>query len=132
MPALLSILLHLIPEIDLHLVLIFLLSPIVVAVPVIVINSLKAYRQRNKLCIALNFLKEKDLDVMITMSMWGPRENLMPMIIASRITNCRLGFSLLTGGRSDSTSTSVWVLFIITERVPTTGVGNQNAKVIGS
>lgn len=135
MPALLfitPILLRLIPEIDLHLVPIFLFSPIVVVVPVIVINSLKTYSQRNKLCTALHFPREKDLDVMITMTMWGPRENFMPMTIASHITKCLLGLRLLTGDhQNDSTLTSVWVP-IIAGKVPMTGVANRSAKVIGN
>ena len=133
--ALLSItpiLLRLIPGIDLHLVPIFPFSPIVVVVPVIVINSLKAYNQRNNLCTALHFLKEKDLDVMTIMIMWGPRENFMPMIIASHITNCHLGLRLLMGDhQTDSTPTSVWVP-IITGRVHMTGVANRSVKVIGN
>lgn len=132
MSALLFILLRLIPEIDLHLVLIFPLSPTVVAVPVIVINSLKVYLQRNRLYTAPHFLKEKDPDVMIIMTMWGPRENLMSMTTASRITNCRLGLSLLKGDRTDSMPTSVLVLPIVTEKVPTTDVANRSVKVIGN
>ena len=132
MPALLSITpihLRLIPEIDLHLVPTFPFSPIVVAVPAIVINFLKAYSQRNKLCTALHLPKEKDLDVM---TMWGPRENFMPMTIASHITNCHLGLRLLTGDhQTDSTHTSVWVP-IIAGRAPMTGVANRSAKVIGN
>jgi hypothetical protein len=135
MPVLLFItliLLRLIHGIDLHLVPIFPISPIVVAVPVIVTNSPKAYRQGNKLCTALHTPKEKDRDVMITMSMWGPRENIMPMTIASHITNCHLELSLLTDGlQTDFTPTSVWVL-IIAGRVRMTGVANRSAKVIGN
>ena len=135
MPALLSItpiLLRPIPGIDRHLVPIFPFSPIVVAVPVIVINSLKAYSQRNKLCTALHFPKEKDLGVMITMTMWGPRENFMLMTIVSHIINCHLALSLLTDDhQTDSTPTSVWVL-IIAERVHMTDVANRSAKVIGN
>lgn len=134
MPALLSItpiLLRPIPEIVLHLVPKSPFSPIVVAV-VIVIITLKAYSQRNKLCTALHFPKEKDLDVMTTMTMWDPRENFMPMIIASHITICHLGLRLLTGNhQTGSTPTNVWVP-IITGRFHMTGVANRSAKVIGS
>lgn len=137
MLALLSITpipLHLIREIDLtlHLIPIFLLSPTVVAVLATVINSPKAYRLGNKLCTAPHFLKEKGLDVTIITSMRGPRENLMLMTIASRTTNRHLGHKLLKLDHpTDSTPpTSVWVL-PITERVPTTGVANQSAKVTG-
>jgi hypothetical protein len=69
---------------------------------------------------------------MITMTMWGPRENFMSMTIASHITNCHLGLSLLTDDhQTDSTPTSVWVP-IIAGRVHMTGVANRSAKVIGS
>ena len=134
MPVLLSttpILHHLIPGIDLHLVPIFPFSPIAVVVPVIVISFLKVYRQRNKLCTALHSPKEKDLDVMITMTMWGPRENFMLMTIVSNITNCHLALSLLTDDhQTDSTPTSVWVHII--GRVHMTGVANRSAKVNGN
>ena len=126
------ILLRLIPGIDLRLVPIFPFSPIAVVVPAIVISFLKVYRQRNKLCTALHSPREKDLDVMITMTMWGPRENFMLMITASHIINCHLGLSLLTDDhQTDSTPTSVWVP-IVAGRVHMTGVANRSAKVIGN